>query len=302
MADLTRKRLIVIEGPTAVGKTEIAIQLAKRLITEIISADSRQIYKEMTIGTAKPTDAELRGVLHHFIDNISIEQPFDAGQYSRAARSLIDQLFEKYDTLILCGGSGLYIKAVLEGFDDIPDTPPALREEIIIEYKKRGLGWLQEQVAEMDPDYFEEVDQKNPQRLMRALELIRSTGKTATSFRKKVKRDLPFEVVKIGLELERSVLYNRINRRVDTMMESGLLEEAKDLYAKRDLNALQTVGYQELFGYFAGEYDFEEAVRLLKRNTRRYAKRQLTWFKNDNEVKWFNPDNVKDIMEYLDGK
>lgn len=299
MPDFVKKRLIVIVGPTAVGKTKLAIQLAKIFHSEIISADSRQLYKEMTIGTAKPSLSEMEDVKHHFIDEISVEKNYDAGQYGRDALNLINKIFETAHTLILCGGSGLYIKAVLEGFDEMPDIPEDLRQEIIEEYNEKGLDWLQDQVRINDPEYFNEVDQRNPQRLMRALEVIRHSGLSASSFRRKEKRELPFNVVKIGLELDRKVLYDRINQRVDDMFEAGLLEEARKLYPKKSLNALQTVGYQELFGYFDGDDDLEEAVRLLKRNTRRYAKRQMTWFKKDQGIEWFPPDDIQQIVAFI---
>lgn len=302
MSDFVQKRLIVIVGPTAVGKTGLAIQLAKSLNTEIISADSRQLYKEMTIGTAKPSTQDLNEVPHHFIDHLPIESTYDAGQYGREALDLISRIFQTNDALIMCGGSGLYIKAVLEGFDELPDVPDGLRQEIIEEYKMKGLGWLQQQVQENDPGYFDVVDQKNPQRLMRAMEVIRHSGLPVSSFRKSEKKELPFKVVKIGLELDRKVLYDRINQRVDDMFEAGLLEEARALYPKRSLNALQTVGYQELFGYFDGDYELGEAIRLLKRNTRRYAKRQMTWFKKDEEIEWFQPNQLDAIVNFIDGK
>lgn len=302
MSKLAHQRLIVIVGPTAVGKTNVAVKLAQILHTEIISADSRQLYKELTIGTAKPTKEELNAVPHHFVDWISIEQSYDAGQYAREALDLMTKLFNKHDHQIMCGGSGMYIKAVLEGFDEMPEVPSALRSEIIAEYAEKGLSWLQEQISISDPDYFQDVDQKNPQRLMRALELIRASGKPASTFRKNIKQKLPFEVVKIGLELDRAQLYDRINHRVEQMMEAGLMEEVKQLYPKKEINALQTVGYQELFGYLDGEYDINEAVRLLKRNTRRYAKRQLTWFKKDAEVTWFHPQQFDEILNFINGK
>lgn len=299
MSDFVQKRLIVIVGPTAVGKTGMAIQLAKTFHSEIISADSRQLYKEMTIGTAKPSKQELEEVRHHFINQISIEKDYDAGQYGRDALDLINKIFETAHTLILCGGSGLYVKAVLEGFDEMPDIPETLRQEIIEEYHEKGLGWLQQQVQANDPEYFDVVDQKNPQRLMRAIEVIRQTGLPASTFRKSEKRELPFKVVKIGLALDRNVLYDRINQRVDDMFKAGLLEEARALYPRRSLNALQTVGYQELFGYFDGDYELEEAIRLLKRNTRRYAKRQMTWFKKDEEIEWFQPNDIQQIVAFI---
>ena len=302
MSGIERKRLIVIVGPTAVGKTNLAIRLAKSLPSEIISADSRQLYKEMTIGTAKPTARERAEIVHHFIDEVPLERPYDAGRYGREALDLIDKVFQAKDTLILCGGSGLYVKAVLEGFDDMPEVPGALRQQIIEEYRAKGLGWLQQQVKESDPDYFDEVDPHNPQRLMRAMEVFRSYGLPASSFRKKKKRRLPFDVVKVGLEMDRERLYQRIDQRVDDMMRNGLVEEAKALYPRKSLNALQTVGYQELFGYFDGLYGLEEAVRLLKRNSRRYAKRQLTWFKRDTEINWFRPGQFEDILDFVNGK
>jgi tRNA dimethylallyltransferase len=302
MSDFVQNRLIVVVGPTAVGKTGMAIQLAKTFHSEIVSADSRQLYKEMTIGTAKPSARELEEVKHHFISQVAVENNYDAGQYGRDALNLINEIFKNERTLILCGGSGLYVKAVLEGFDEMPDIPERLRQEIIEEYNEKGLDWLQQQVSEHDPEYFKEVDQKNPQRLMRAMEMIRHSGLPASSFRKKGKRSIPFDVIKIGLELDREVLYDRINQRVDGMLEAGLLEEARTLYPRKSLNALQTVGYQELFGYFDGDYDLVEAVRLLKRNTRRYAKRQMTWFKKDEEIQWFYPHQFDEIVSFINGK
>jgi tRNA dimethylallyltransferase len=284
------KKLIVIVGPTAAGKTALAIKLAEVFKTEILSADSRQIYKELEIGTAKPSRDELKQVPHHFINTKSIRDEYDAGQFGRDALNLLDQLFRAKDTVILCGGSGLYIKAVCEGFDDMPTVPSGVREQIIEEYEEKGLSWLQGKVEEVDPDYFAQVDVKNPQRLMRALELNYASGKSLKELRNKKKINHPFSIVKIGLELEREELYNRIDQRMDKMIASGLFEEAKQLYPQRELNALQTVGYQEIFGYVDGLYDRDEAIRLLKRNSRHYAKRQMTWFKKDKEVKWFRPD------------
>ncbi len=293
------KRLIVLVGPTAVGKTAVAIQLAEHFKTEIISADSRQIYRELEIGTAKPSEQELKQIRHHFINTHSIEQTYDAGSYERDALERIDELFKKYDTLILCGGSGLYVKAVLEGFDEMPEIPVGTREKIMNEYESKGLTWLQEKVREVDPDYFSEVDIKNPHRLVRALELHAAKGKPLKELRTKRKVNRPFEVVKIGLEVEREELYHRIDVRMDKMIANGLFEEAEQLYPKQNLNALQTVGYREIFGYLEEQYDKEEAIRLLKRNSRRYAKRQLTWFKRDREIKWFNPNQVTEMISLL---
>lgn len=288
----SKKRLIVIVGPTAVGKTALSIELAQKLNTEIISADARQIFTELEIGTAKPSFAQLNEVKHHFINTKSIQEAYDAATFGREALERINQLFETYNHVILCGGSGLYIKALLEGFDEMPNVPPAIRESINQQYKINGLGWLQHEVQRLDPDYFHLVDQMNPHRLIRALELNYFSGKTMAYFRQKKKKELPFEVIKIGLELPREELFARIDQRMDDMIEQGLFEEAARFYEHKNLNALQTVGYQEIFDFMDGLYDKEEAIILLKRNTRRYAKRQITWFKKDREISWLRPDEV----------
>lgn len=297
---MNSKKLIVIAGPTAVGKTEIALRLAEYFRTEIISADSRQIYKELEIGTAKPTPEELSRVPHHFINTHSVAQSYDAGAYGRDALVLIHYLFKKHDTLVLCGGSGLYIKAVLEGFDEMPEIPPGIRDQIITEYKLKGLEWLQKEVKEIDPHYFEQVDINNPHRLIRALELFKASGQKASQLRVKEKRTHHFEVVKIGLELEREQLYGRIDARMDAMIERGLFKEAEQFFQTRDLNAMQTVGYREIFDYLEGKYNREEAIRLLKRNTRRYAKRQLTWFKRDPKIHWFRPEQLDEMVRLVE--
>ncbi|MBL7870503.1 MAG: tRNA (adenosine(37)-N6)-dimethylallyltransferase MiaA [Cyclobacteriaceae bacterium] len=294
------KKLIVIIGPTAVGKTAVSIQLATYFKTEIISADSRQIYKELEIGTAKPSPEELAMVKHHFINTHSIEQDYDAGGYERDAISLLDKLFKKHDSLVLCGGSGLYVKAVLEGFDEMPEIPEGTRERIMEGYQKKGLEWLQEKVKEADPEYFELVDQKNPHRLMRALEIHIAGSKPLGELRNQKKVTRPFSVIKIGLELEREELYQRIDSRMDAMIAAGLFEEAEQLYPKRNLNALQTVGYREIFDFMDNQFDKEEAIRLLKRNSRRYAKRQLTWYKRDPEINWFRPERLDEIMRLIE--
>lgn len=282
----------MIVGPTAVGKTALSIELAQKLNTEIISADARQIFTELEIGTAKPSFAQLNEVKHHFINTKSIQEAYDAATFGREALDRINQLFETCNHVILCGGSGLYIKAVLEGFDEMPNVPPAIRESINQQYKINGLGWLQQEVQRLDPDYFHLVDQMNPHRLIRALELSYFSGKPMAYFRQKKKKELPFEVIKIGLELPREELFARIDQRMDDMIEQGLFEEAARFYEHKNLNALQTVGYQEIFDFMDGLYDKEEAIRLLKRNTRRYAKRQITWFKKDREISWLRPDEV----------
>ncbi len=291
------KKLIVIVGPTAVGKTAAAINVAEKLGTEIISADSRQIFKELNIGTAKPSEQELNRVVHHFIGNKSIHDNYDAGQYGRDALELIHSLFTKNEWLVMVGGSGLYIKAALEGFDDMPDVPEGVRIDILKDYTAKGLPWLQQQVEEADPDFFASVDKQNPQRLMRALELLRSTDKSMSDLRVKKKMEHPFEIIKIGLNIPREALFQRIDTRMDDMIKAGLFDEANQFHPLKDLNALQTVGYREIFDYLDGQYDYEEAVRLLKRNSRRYAKRQLTWFQRDEEIQWFQSE--KEILNWL---
>jgi tRNA dimethylallyltransferase len=293
------KKLVVIVGPTAVGKTAVSVKLAGYFETEIISADSRQIFKELEIGTAKPSKEELNQVKHHFINTHSIAEVYDAGVYGDDALELINQLFKKYDTLILCGGSGLYVKALLEGFDEMPKVKEGIREWLVKQYKVNGLKWLQQKVKELDPDYFAKVDIQNPQRLMRALELLLSSSKKMDELRQQKKRELSFKIIKVGLELEREKLYERIDQRMDLMISEGLFEEAKLFFDQRNLNALQTVGYTEIFDFMSGLYDREEAIRLLKRNSRRYAKRQLTWFKRDEEIKWFNPNQIDAIIQLI---
>jgi len=291
-----KKKLIVIAGPTAVGKTNVAIQLAGHLHTEIVSADARQLYKELDIGTAKPSADELDRVRHHFISSHSIHQEYNAAAYGDEALAVIQKLFVNHDHVVLCGGSSLYIKALLEGFDDVPGIDRKIRDQIIEEYNQKGLAWLQDQVKNNDPDYFAVVDQKNPHRLIRAVEISRATGIKMGDWRKSSKRDLDFEVVKIALTLPTEELYRRIDTRMDQMIAQGLFEEAEKLYPYRHLQALQTVGYREIFAFMDHAYDHEEAVRLLKRNTRHYAKRQLTWFRKDKEFAWLEPSQWNEII------
>ena len=295
------RKLIVIAGPTGVGKTALAIEMAIRFKTEIISADSRQIFREMNIGTAKPSQAELLAVRHHFINSHSIQDQYDAAQFGRDALSVIQQLFLTHNIVILCGGSGLYIKGVCEGFDDIPEVSEEIRNDLIDEFERKGLPWLQQKMAELDADYFRVIDQQNPHRLIRALEVKIGTGQSITSFQNKVRPDHDFDIIKIGLTLERETLYQRIDGRMDKMIEAGLFNEAQELYPYRNLPALQTVGYQEIFDYINGKSDREETIRLLKRNSRRYAKRQLTWFNRDKEFKWFDAASspLERIVELL---
>lgn len=294
------KSLISIVGPTAVGKTAISIKLAKELDTEIISADSRQYYKEMEIGTAKPTSSERSQAKHHFINSLTITQEYNAGTFETEALALLEEIFKLKNQVIMTGGSGLYCKAVWEGFDELPKVDTAIRETLNHELKTYGLDHLVAELFNKDPEYYEMVDKNNPQRVVRALEVIRTTGKTFTSFRKNQGgKSRFFKNIKIGLTLERDELYRRIDERMDAMISGGLFKEAERLYPFRRLNALQTVGYSEIFDYLDGIYDYEEAVRLLKRNSRRYAKRQLTWFKRDEEIRWFSPDDYEDLKWYV---
>jgi tRNA dimethylallyltransferase len=296
------KILLVIAGPTAVGKTALAIQLAKSFRAEIVSADSRQIFRELTIGTAKPSQQELHSVKHHFIDTLSIGQPYDAARFGEEALEVIRDIFTRFDVAILCGGSGLYIKAVCEGFDEIPEIPAHIRREIMQQYDVYGIRWLQQQMHVLDPELFKKLDQQNPHRLVRALEVKMGTGMSLAAFQKREKRKLDFAVIKLGLELPRAELYTRIDQRMENMIEAGLFEEAEGLYPFKDQQALQTVGYQEIFGFLDGEYDRDETIRLLKRNSRRYAKRQLTWFRRDPELTWLHPGEMNEILRYLEAR
>jgi tRNA dimethylallyltransferase len=293
------KTLIVIAGPTAVGKSSLAIELAKKFETEIISADSRQFFRQLNIGTAKPAEKELLEVKHHFINSLSITEEYDAAQFGRDALETIHEAFQHHHVVILCGGSGLYIQAVTDGFDDIPEVPDEIRQSLNEKFVEGGLPWLQEKMRELDPELFEKIDQQNPQRLMRALEVHMATGVSIATFRKKQKHNHQFKIIKIGLELSRDRLYARIDERMDSMITNGLFAEAKELYQFKNHHALQTVGYQEIFDFMDGLYDRDEAIRLLKRNSRRYAKRQLTWFKRDMDIKWFSPEDIDAIIEYL---
>lgn len=294
--DVSEKVLYVIVGPTAVGKTAIAIRLAKYFGTEVISADSRQVYKEMEIGTAKPSQEELRQVTHHFINSHSIEEELNAGSYEREAELLINSLFEKHPVLVLVGGSGLYVKALLEGLDVIPRVPNDVRFELEQQFQKLGLAWLQQQLVFHDPEMAGHLDFENPHRLIRALEVKLHTGQSIRSYRGLKKKEHAYKIIKIGLRMERSILYERIDKRVDKMLAMGLRQEAENLFPKKHFNALQTVGYQEIFDFLEGKYAWEEAVRLIKRNSRHYAKRQLTWFGSDNGICWMDGELMPEIL------
>jgi tRNA dimethylallyltransferase len=293
------KTLIVVLGPTAVGKTALSIALAKKYKTEIISADSRQFFKELSIGTAKPSPVELAEVPHHFIGTHSIHENLNIGWYEDAAMACITTLFKTKDMLILTGGSGLYINAVCEGLDALPEGNETLRAELNETLKTKGLSALGAQLKTLDPLYFSQVDPSNPHRIIRALEVCLLTGKPYSSFRIKTKKERPFSILKIGLSLPRENLYQRINTRVDVMLESGLIAEAKSMLADRHCNALQTVGYTELFDFFDGKYTLEEAVTKIKQHTRHYAKRQMTWFKKDETISWFHPEEMDLIIKKI---
>lgn len=281
------KTLIVIVGPTAIGKTSLSIAFAKAYQTQILSCDSRQFYKEMTIGTAVPTAEELAEAPHHFIQNLSIHDNYSVGKFETDAMELLSELFKTNNIVVMVGGSALYEKAVTHGLDDFPDVHPDIIKELENDLEKTGIKSFQETLKTIDPEYYKEVDLENPRRLIRAISIYQSSGITYSSLRSQKKSNRPFNVVKIGLEAPREELYDRINQRVDLMLEIGLENEAKALYPFKNLNALQTVGYQEFYGHYDGKYNLEEAIRLIKRNTRRFAKRQLTWYRKDPDVTWF---------------
>lgn len=293
------KTVLIIAGPTAVGKTAVAIHAARQLNTEIISADSRQCYKELNIGVARPSAAELAAIPHHFIASHSIHEPVNAAGFEAYALEKLEELFKKYNTVVMTGGTGLYIKAFCEGLDAIPPIPVEIRDRITVSYATNGMDWLQHTVQQKDPLYFEKGENKNPQRLMRALEVIEATGQSILDFQSGTKVTRDFNVIKIALELPRDKLYNRINQRVDNMIQEGLEAEVRSLQPWQHLNALQTVGYTELFDYFKGKISRETAIAAIKTNTRRYAKRQLTWFKKEKETAWFEPGSVS-LQEFID--
>jgi tRNA dimethylallyltransferase len=294
--------LIVIVGPTAVGKTDFAVRMARDCGTEIISADSRQFYREMSIGTAKPTVEEMQGVNHHFIGFLSVEEKYNAYDFETDALKVLSRLFDKCPFAILTGGSGLYVKAVSEGIDLMPDIPDDIRQGLKMELNEKGLEPLLERLKTVDPAYYQEVDRHNPTRVIRGLEIFETSGIPYSSFRKGSKAKRNFNIIKLGLERDRQELYDRIDHRMDWMIGAGLFSEAEKLFDKRHLNALNTVGYKEIFDFLEGKYDKEEAIRLLKRNSRRYAKRQITWFKKDREIRWFHPDQYGAALEYVGGR
>ncbi|RZK16885.1 MAG: tRNA (adenosine(37)-N6)-dimethylallyltransferase MiaA, partial [Flavobacterium sp.] len=294
------KTLIVIIGPTAIGKTALAIDIAKHYNTEILSADSRQFYKEMEIGTAKPDTKELSEARHHFINSHSVTQLFSTGDFEIEALKVIDSIFEDHDLAVLVGGSGLYINAVVNGLDEMPEIDLEIRAKLNKQFEDEGLEAIQNQLQQYDPEYFEKVDRNNPQRMIRGLEVFLSTGEKLSSMLSSTKKQRPFNIIKIGLNTDRTKLYDRINLRVDKMMENGLLEEVKSLINYKNYNALNTVGYSEIFDYLDDKIPLDMAVASIKQNTRRFAKRQLTWFRRDEEVNWFEPDENEGVIQLID--
>ena len=293
------KTLIVITGPTAVGKTDLCMEIARRFDIPIINADSRQLFRELRIGTASPTPEQLAKVRHYFVGTLNIGDYYSASMYEQDVMTLLGQLFKTSDYALLSGGSMMYIDAVCNGIDDIPTVDEKTRTLMKRRLAEEGLEKLVEELRRIDPEHYEVVDRQNPRRVVHALEICHMTGQTYTSFRKAEKKQRPFEIIKIGLNREREELYNRINRRVDSMMEQGLLKEAEEMLPYRQANALNTVGYKELFSYFDGIWELDEAVERIKGNTRRYARKQLTWFKRDQQMKWFHPDEQEQIMKYI---
>ena len=299
---MIKKNLIVLVGPTAIGKTSLSIEIAKNLDTDIISADSRQFFKEMNIGTAKPSAEELKQVPHHLVGHISINQDYNVGKFETEALETLNKIFTQKNTCLLCGGSGLYINAVCNGFDELPEIDTNIRQELNNINQTLGITPLQNKLKELDPIYYDAVDKNNPQRIIRALEVCLSSGKTFSSFRTGKTNNRNFNVFKIGLDMDRGQLYERINLRVDEMINAGLLKEVKSLINHKEKNALQTVGYKELFDYFEGKTNIDTAIELIKQNTRRYAKRQLTWFRKDHEINWFKPNQKEEIISFIKQK
>lgn len=294
------KYLISVVGPTAVGKTSMAIALAIHFNAEIISADSRQFFKELEVGTAKPSDRELAAAKHHFIGNLSITEEYNASRYEVEVLTFLENYFKNNQVVILCGGSGMYVDALLNGFDEqLPSADEKIRKELKQKLEKEGIESLQAELKIVDPEFYEEVDLHNSKRLMRAIEICRLSGKPYSKLRKGKRKERAFKSIKVGLELEREELYERINQRVDQMISNGLLEEVKSVDEYREHNALKTVGYREIFPYLDGEISLDEAIEKVKVSSRRYAKRQITWFKKDKEIKWFQPARKKEIIQYI---
>ena len=299
---ISRPTLIVVVGPTGSGKSALAVELAKHYGAPIISTDSRQVYRGLPIGTAQPTADELAAAKHYFIADREVEDNFNCGRYETEALALLEEMFRDNRYVVAVGGSGLYVKALCEGMDSLPEADDAVREMLKSRLESEGIGSLVEELRRLDPKYAEEVDICNPARVMRALEVCLTTGKPYSEQRSGTVAERWFNIVKIGTDMPRDVLYERIDRRVDMMVEAGLVEEARTMYPKRELNSLQTVGYREMFDYFDGTITLAEAIELVKRNSRRYAKRQLTWFRRDEEIGWFAPTDLEHIIEFIDSK
>ena len=299
MMSSKRGTLIVIGGPTGSGKSALAVEIAKHFGAPIISTDSRQVYRDMAIGTAQPTKEELEAVPHYFIADREVEDDFNCGRYEVEALALLDRLFAENKYVVAVGGSGLYIQALCSGMDALPEADEKIRAGLKQRLEQEGLDSLVEELQRLDPAYAEVVDRCNPARVMRALEVCISTGRPYSEQRSGTITERPFNIIKIATDMPRDILYERINRRVDIMVEEGLVEEVRNLYPKRELNALQTVGYRELFDYFDGKCSLNEAIELIKRNSRRYAKRQMTWFRRDEEFKWFAPSDIESIIKYI---
>lgn len=294
-----KKTAIIICGPTASGKTTLALELAEMLRTEVVSADSRQCYRELNIGVARPSPEELARVYHHFIDSHSVHEEVNAAVFEQYALNALNTIFTKNDVAVVTGGTGLYINALCYGIDEIPPVPVNITTELELQYHENGISWLQQQLTEKDPIYVQDGEMQNPRRLLRALGVKLATGKSIREFQKNEPVQRPFNRVLVGIDMPRNLLYERINRRVDMMMEAGLLHEAEQLYPYRHLKALQTVGYAELFDYFGGVHSLAVAVELIKQNTRHYAKRQFTWFRKNNEINWFQNPSVQQLLHLL---
>lgn len=298
----TKRQLIVVVGPTASGKTDLSIALARHYNAPIISTDSRQVYKGLAIGTAYPTEEQLQAVEHHFIAELEPTEDFNCGQYEQQALERLDTLFETHDTVVAVGGSGLYVRALCEGMDNLPQADAALRDSLKERLQTEGVEALAEQLKELDPEYYNIVDRQNPARVMRALEVCLSSGCKYSELRSGERKERDFQIVKVGVTMPREQLYDRVNRRVDMMIAAGLEAEVRAVLPYRHCNSLRTVGYSEMFDYFDGVITLEQAVELIKRNTRHYAKRQLTWFRRDAEVQWFNPSDREQIVKYIDSQ
>jgi tRNA dimethylallyltransferase len=297
-----RKYLITLAGPTAVGKTQVAIEIAKQFKTEIINADSRQVYREMKIGTAVPSSLQLEAVPHHFIGSRSIQEYYNASMFEQDAIALLVRLFVGHDLVIMTGGSGMYMDAVCNGIDDFPAVNALIREKMRSDFQQKGMDWLKSRIRESDPDYYEQVDLNNPKRLLKALEIITMTGRPYSSFLTRKKKEREFNIIPVGLNAERTALYRNINQRVDSMIREGLVAEVEALLPFRHFNALNTVGYKEIFDHLDGKISLEEAIDLIKRHSRQYARRQITWFRKNSDIRWFAPEELIAIIKFAEEK